>query len=107
MDWGGVGFALARYLAATVRARLVLLGRTPWPVASDPTRPVDPATQRRIDQVRQLEALGAEVEVVCADVTDAEAMRQVASDMQQRYTRVDGIIHAAGVPGGRLDCAAS
>jgi NAD(P)-dependent dehydrogenase (short-subunit alcohol dehydrogenase family) len=87
---GGVGLALAGYLARTTRARLVLTGRRPWP------RP-DDAAGRIAAALRDLEAAGAEVLVAAADVTDRAAMEAVVARARDRFGRICGVIHAAGV----------
>jgi len=84
---GGIGLALAEHLARTVRARLILTSRT-----------------GRIGERARLalEAAGAEVLVMAADVTDSTAMTRVADAIAQRFGRLDGVVHAAGIAGGRV-----
>ncbi|MDJ0380480.1 SDR family NAD(P)-dependent oxidoreductase [Streptomyces sp. G-G2] len=82
---GGVGLALARYLARTVRARLVLCGRT---AAGSPAAAALSA---------ELAALGAEVEVVGADVSRAEDVRRLVDRALTRFGALHGVVHAAGV----------
>ncbi|MET9660999.1 SDR family NAD(P)-dependent oxidoreductase [Streptomyces sp. NPDC006510] len=82
---GGVGLALARHLAQSVRARLVLCGRT----AVD-----SPETAAR---TAELTALGAEVAVVGADVSRAEDVRRVVGHALTRFGALHGVVHAAGV----------
>ncbi|MFD5410306.1 SDR family NAD(P)-dependent oxidoreductase [Streptomyces nojiriensis] len=82
---GGVGLSLARHLARTVRARLVLCGRTA----------ADSATTAALSA--ELTALGAEVEVVGADVSRAEDVRRVVDRTLSRFGALDGVVHAAGV----------
>ena len=60
----------------------------------------DPAL--RADRVRRMRALGAEVAVEAADAADLEALRAAVRRTVERFGRLDGVIHAAGVPGGRL-----
>jgi NADP-dependent 3-hydroxy acid dehydrogenase YdfG len=84
---GGIGLALAEHLARTVGARLVLLGRSPY---------------RRMREVEALEAAGAEVLVLAADVTDAARLREVVWQALERFGRIDGVFHAAGLPGAGL-----
>jgi amino acid adenylation domain-containing protein len=91
---GGVGLVLARHLAGTARAKLALIGRS-VDIAADPASPQGRA-------VRDLEALGAEVLLVRADVADQAAVRTALAQMRERFGRIDGVIHAAGVPGGGL-----
>ncbi|HEX8149371.1 MAG TPA: SDR family NAD(P)-dependent oxidoreductase, partial [Pyrinomonadaceae bacterium] len=50
--------------------------------------------------VRRLEEAGAEVVVCAADVSDEAQMRRAVAEGEGRFGPVNGIIHAAGVPGG-------
>jgi NAD(P)-dependent dehydrogenase (short-subunit alcohol dehydrogenase family)/acyl carrier protein len=64
--------------------------------------PEQDATSRRIRAVRALEALGAEVLVVSADVSQRDAMHAVLAQVQERFGDLHGVIHSAGVPAGGL-----
>ncbi len=83
--FGRLGLALAEELAQGWQARLVLLGRRG--AAAAPER------------VAALEAAGAEVMAVAADVADAAAMRRMLDDVVQRWGAVHGVVHAAGLTG--------
>src|SRR5205085_1193404 len=69
---GGIGLHLAQYLAQTVRAKLVLIGRSglpdrdTWP-AWLTGHAEDDSVSRKIQKIQELEALGAEVLVLSAD----------------------------------------
>ncbi|WP_329110178.1 SDR family NAD(P)-dependent oxidoreductase [Micromonospora sp. NBC_01699] len=78
---GGVGLALARHLARTVRARLVLCGRTP----------ADPAV------IAELTGLGAEVATIVMDVTSAEDVRRAVDTALARFGGLTGVVHAAAI----------
>lgn len=100
---GGMGLELAAYLARTVQARLVLLGRTPlspreswgeWLAQHDMDDPVS----RRLRRLQEIESHGSEVLVLTADIASDEAMIQVRDRVQKHFGAVNGIIHAAGVP---------
>ncbi len=80
---GGVGMEVARFLARTVQARLVLVSRSA------------PAPGR----LDELEALGAEVLAVAADVTRREEMRGALEAARARFGPLHGVLHAAGLPG--------
>ncbi len=102
---GGIGFTLARHLAEHYQARLVLTGRSDLgPEATWQQRHDDPATspaqRRKLARLLELRRLGAVVDVRTADVTDASQMRSVLARALEHHGRVDGVIHAAGVPGG-------
>ncbi len=100
--FGGLGLALAKHLATTLRARLVLIARSPMPERSTwddwlKSREVDDATSRRIRAVREIERLGSEVLVARADVSDVESMRVVLDETRRRFGELHGVFHAAGV----------
>ncbi|MFN3295328.1 SDR family NAD(P)-dependent oxidoreductase [Caldimonas sp.] len=99
---GGVGLALAEHLALSVKARLVLVGRSGLPPRegwAEWVREKGPreATSRRIRQVMALESRGAEVMVAQADVTDLVQMRQVVKQAVARFGALHGVLHTAGV----------
>ena len=98
---GGIGAAMSRLMARELKARLVLLARTPLPDRAEWARfasrnPNDPATAR-IRVVEQLEAAGAEVMVAAGDVADADRMTEILAEVKQRFGALHGVIHAAGV----------
>lgn len=102
---GGIGLVFAEHLAKTVQAKLILIGRSALPERSaweqwltDHTEE-DP-TSSKMRKVQDLEALGAEVLVVGADVAVQEQMAGAISQAQKQFGQINGVIHAAGVPGG-------
>lgn len=105
---GGIGLALARHLHRRVEARLVLLARSPLPpreawddlLAGEDAG--DDNLRRRLEGVRALEAEGAEVLIVDADVAVAGAMARAAEAAVERFGAIHGVFHLAGVPGGGL-----
>jgi acyl transferase domain-containing protein/thioesterase domain-containing protein len=98
---GGVGLALARDLAKKLAPKLALLARSPLPPREEweglLRRGGDAELCARLEAVRELEALGAEVLVLSADVTDVVAMRAALAEVQARFGGLDGVLHAAGV----------
>jgi phthiocerol/phenolphthiocerol synthesis type-I polyketide synthase E len=80
---GGVGLIIAEHLARTARARLVLTGR------SEPSAAA-------LERLREIEALGAEVLVLRADVARADDMRRVLATIDARFGALHGVVHAAG-----------
>jgi acyl transferase domain-containing protein/acyl carrier protein len=102
---GGMGMVFAQYLAKTVRAKLILLGHSFFPAKEEWERSLanpdtDEATCRKIEQVRQLEALGAQVLVIQADVADRQQMQSAIALSLEQFGVIHGVIHTAGVAGG-------
>jgi acyl transferase domain-containing protein/thioesterase domain-containing protein/acyl carrier protein len=100
--FGGIGLTLAERLAREKKARLVLLARQPlpapeaWDTFLRTSDPLNPVVQRML-AVRRLEGLGAQVLVIAADVCNVKDMQTAAELAQQRFGRVEMVIHAAGV----------
>jgi acyl transferase domain-containing protein/thioesterase domain-containing protein len=98
---GGVGLALARDLAKKLAPRLALIARSPLPAREHwdalLRSSAQPEERARVQAVRELEALGAEVLVLTADVTDVVAMRAAMAEIQAQFGGLDGVLHAAGV----------
>jgi acyl transferase domain-containing protein/2-polyprenyl-3-methyl-5-hydroxy-6-metoxy-1,4-benzoquinol methylase/aryl carrier-like protein len=64
------------------------------------TVPVDDErlrVQYQIKKVQELEALGAEVLVIGADVADKEQMSAALSQVYERFGKIHGVLHAAGI----------
>jgi acyl transferase domain-containing protein/acyl carrier protein len=104
---GGVGLVLAEYLARTVKARLVLVNRTAFPEREEwenwlAAHTEEDGVSARIRKVQAIEALGAEVMILRADVCDAVEMREAMSLAVERFGHIDGVIHTAGATGGEL-----
>jgi len=100
--FGGMGFTLAKDLAVNFRAKLVLVGRSPFPARQEWDRWLEvhgneDDISRKIERIRDMEKGGAEVMTACADVSDLVEMRAVVGEAEARFGPVNGIIHTAGV----------
>ncbi|HEX6159583.1 MAG TPA: SDR family NAD(P)-dependent oxidoreductase, partial [Thermoanaerobaculia bacterium] len=78
---GGLGLVFADYLAKNFQAKLVLAGRTIRPS----------------DAIERLKTYGAEVLTLQADVRNFDDVAAVVREAKARFSRIDGVIHAAGV----------
>jgi len=104
---GGIGLALAEYLAQAAQARLVLIGRSVLPLREQWTQwladhDADDPVSRKIRKIWAIEELGAEVLIVKADVSNQDDMRRVIARTHAQFGKMHGVIHAAGVPGEGL-----
>ncbi|MFC4117862.1 type I polyketide synthase [Nonomuraea zeae] len=95
---GGIGISLAEDLVARARVNLVLTSRSGLP--GGPPRSAREA--RAVEAIRRLEAAGARVLTLAADVTDPADMRRVRDETLAAFGRVDVLVHAAGLPGGGM-----
>lgn len=98
---GGIGLELAEHLARSARARLVLVGRAALPPREEwasflTAHAPSNGTSRKIQRVQAIEALGAEVVVESADVTQHEQMKAVVGRARERFGTLHGVVHAAG-----------
>ena len=105
---GGIGLKLARWLAGTTSARLLLTARRAlppregWEALLAQDRPSDWFVPV-IKSIKDIEAAGGEVIIATADAADAVAMAKAIDAARLRWGALDGLIHSAGVPGsGRL-----
>jgi acyl carrier protein/NADP-dependent 3-hydroxy acid dehydrogenase YdfG len=104
---GGIGLVLAEHLVKSVQARVVLTGRSAFPPEEEWDRWLgshdkEDRTGVKIRKVRELEAQGGEVLVFSADAADEAQMQTVKEQTLERFGRIDGVIHAAGVPEGGM-----
>jgi len=99
---GDVGEIITSHLAKTYQAKLVLVGRTELPPRENwethlASPDLEKAIGRKIGQIQELEKLGAEVLTISADVADRAEMEGVVRQAIERFGRLDGVIHAAGI----------
>ncbi len=81
---GAIGLAIARHLARTMQPRLILLGRS--------------ALTPGIEQaLAAIEAEGADLLYLSADVTSGASLRAALEKARRRFGPIHGVIHAAGV----------
>ena len=99
---GGIGLSLARYLGRSVGGRLVLTGRSPFPSRQEWDQWLSDhgegdSTSQKIRAVQELEAGGAEVLVLRADIADVAEMENAVACAKRRFGGINGVIHCAGV----------
>lgn len=100
--YGDLGRLVARHLAESEHAKLVLCGRLAlppreeWPAQLEGSLPGDPVSST-IREILHLESLGAEVLPAYADVTHIDAMRRAVHEAHARFGALHGVFHCAGV----------
>lgn len=101
---GAVALHLARSMVAHGVRRLVLLGRHGLLPRGDWLEtPPDSPSGRRIAAVRALEAAGASVHLLVADVGDPQSLERALREYsREAWPPIMGVLHAAGVLETRL-----
>lgn len=98
---GGIGLTLAQYIGEQAPAKIILLGRTRYPVTNQHELIVheDPKVNLALQAIRKQ---GAEVYYFAGDISNEENMIDVMADIYQQFDRIDGVIHASGIPSGEI-----
>lgn len=100
---GGLGLEFARYLSSHHKVNLALLSRSHMPSREKwheiLTMNEDQRLVQKIAAMQELEARGAEVAHYRADVANMEELKPVIAQLREKYGRINGVIHAAGVAG--------
>jgi acyl transferase domain-containing protein/acyl carrier protein len=99
---GGIGLELARYLAKSANARLVLTGRSSFPAKKEwekwlQTHDQTNDVSQKIQKLQEIEALGAEILVFKADVSNLDQMQKVVDQTKTCFGQINGVIHSAGL----------
>lgn len=79
---GGIGLELGRYLAHTVQARLILIGRS------------DLNSSQR-DKISEIESKGGKVLYLQADATNLASMESAVAKAKSHFGQINGVIHSA------------
>ena len=101
---GNIGLIVAEYLARKVKARLILTGRADFPPGdtgklSETLNAENNDISHKVEKLRELENVGAEVLVLKADVASLQQMQEVITQGEERFGPINGVIHAAGTIG--------
>ena len=95
---GNLGPRIASWMIGQGARHLVLTVRTRFPDRSEWTHiPADSALGQKIADVRAMEARGATVTVVEADVADFKRMTELFDQLRESAAPLRGVFHAAGV----------
>jgi acyl transferase domain-containing protein/acyl-CoA synthetase (AMP-forming)/AMP-acid ligase II/acyl carrier protein/2-polyprenyl-3-methyl-5-hydroxy-6-metoxy-1,4-benzoquinol methylase len=79
---GGIGLSFSHYLAKTVQARLILLGRSELSTI-------------QLDKLSQIESQGGKVLYLRADATDFESMQTAINKAKSHFGQINGVVHSA------------
>ncbi|MBB6697127.1 SDR family NAD(P)-dependent oxidoreductase [Clostridium algidicarnis] len=105
---GGIGTEIAKYLASKNKVNIALINRTELPnrekwndILLDNE---DKRLCTKINRVLDIEMLGANVEVIKGDIKNYNDIDLIIKNLKEKYGKINGIVHAAGIAGeGLLD----
>lgn len=104
---GALGLVVAEDLADNAPCTIVLLGRSPVPSREHWASLIEaPATNEglrgRLTRLCALEERGSTVVTLQCDVSDESSLAAVVATVHERYGRIRGVYHSAGIPGGAM-----
>lgn len=91
---GGIGMSLAKYLARSYQAKLILMVRGH---SSDLEEDAVLMTD-----LAELKSYGGEYEIYYGDISDSSALKKCVEKAERVFGRLNGVIHSAGIAGGGL-----
>ena len=99
---GGIGLVVAEQLAREFSARLVLVSRSKLPHEAQWEACLNDAAQteavkQMIRKLIEIRSLAGGLLIAQGDVTNLAQMRGIVAMARQRYGKIDGVFHAAGV----------
>ena len=95
----GIGLEIAKSLAEKYHGTILILGRSLLPKKEDwPTvAPSNTSVFTRTNGLMEIQKAGAELFYYSVDISDKEKMRGVFEDIRKRFSKINGVIHSAGV----------
>lgn len=99
---GGLGLAIALYMAKKAKVNFILTRRSPFPNREHWTdwlseHDKDDKTSVKIKQLIEIEKSGSKVMTANVDVSDIEQMKQLVARAESVFGKISGVIHAAGI----------
>ncbi|WP_052360691.1 SDR family NAD(P)-dependent oxidoreductase [Oceanobacillus manasiensis] len=99
---GGVGMSIAEHLAKTRDIQVVLLGRRSLAPESEWEERANSGSAKSKEMYIRLINLKSQMktlEYISIDVSNTSDVETMAQDLKKRYGHINGIFHAAGLPG--------
>ncbi|MBP2654775.1 MAG: non-ribosomal peptide synthetase [Firmicutes bacterium] len=102
---GDLGLTVAKWMVKQGARRLILLGRSKLPPRSawDKVCETKDHLANKIDTIKELEAMGANIHLAAVDVADAEQIETFLTKFQgESWPPIRGVVHAAGIVDNQL-----
>jgi acyl transferase domain-containing protein/acyl carrier protein len=97
----GIGYEISKSIASKHSCKIIIIGRTRLPemnswggyIAANPYDDKTPLLQNLLE----LQSNGASVEYYALDLADKDTVKHFFVELAKRYTKIDGVIHGAGL----------
>lgn len=100
---GGIGSEIAKYIAEKNKVVIAMINRSTLPERTvwDKilTSGEDKKTCMKINLIKQIEASGSVVECISADISNYDETKLAIDGLREKYGKINGVIHGAGVAG--------
>ncbi|MBA2651067.1 MAG: amino acid adenylation domain-containing protein [Tatlockia sp.] len=103
---GGIGLSLGHYLAGQYQANIILVSQTAiihereWEECISQNDSNNKKTIQKLKRLKSIKRDAESLTIEQASIENESQMRLVINSVLQRFGRIDGVIHAAGVAGG-------
>lgn len=100
---GGIGLEVCKYLASKNKVKLALINRSILPPREQWDEIIKRAENKKIcraiETIIEIEENGSQVTCYSEDITNTSNMRRILNTLREKYGRINGIIHGAGIAG--------
>lgn len=97
---GGIGLEIANYLASLNKVNLILLNRSVFPQKEEWNalleKNEDSNICSTIKKLQAIESSGSKVICMSANISNEPEMKKIISQIKADFSKIDGIVHAAG-----------
>ncbi|QUI21910.1 SDR family NAD(P)-dependent oxidoreductase [Vallitalea pronyensis] len=99
---GGIGYETAKKICELAKdVTLIIISRTKLPFNTDMAS-ADNKVREKYERYTALRHLSKNIEYYSVDVSQYDIMKEIIDTTRQKYGKINGIIHAAGIGGGQL-----
>lgn len=103
---GGIGIEISKCLSKICAINIAFFNRTPVPLREKWDEIVksgnDSKLSRKIVGIKEIEKRGSTVNCFCVDVSNQKQVEEALEALRNRYGKINGVIHSAGLAGNGL-----
>ncbi|GKX30073.1 hypothetical protein SH1V18_25530 [Vallitalea longa] len=99
---GGIGYETAKEICETTKdTTIIIFGRSDLNTNGD----INPDDKKMIEKYNRytiLSHLSKNIEYFSCDISEYDRMQEILTAVRKKYGKINGVIHAAGIGGGKL-----